>query len=147
MPVNTEGYMDTSDTKRKRHVEAWLERVNYDIETAEAMYKTGRYLYVVFMAQQAIEKAVKAIIEAEGKIVPFEHNLRRLLNIALTENLKDFSDVWWTKIDFLSQYYLNARYKEDILELQEKITSEAAEEFLYFAKEVTEWCTLKIRLI
>lgn len=34
------------------------------------------------------------------------------------------TDVWWTKIDFLSQYYLNARYKEDILELQEKITRE-----------------------
>lgn len=136
--------MDISDPKRKKHVEAWLERVNYDIETAEAMHKTGRYIYVVFMAQQAVEKAIKALIEAEGKLIPFEHNLRRLLNIALTETLKDFPDVWWTKIDFLSQYYLNARYKEDILELQEKITSEVAKEFLWFAKEVTEWCTQEI---
>ena len=136
--------MDISDPKRKRHVEAWLERVNYDIETAEAMHKTGRYIYVVFMAQQAVEKAIKALIEAEGKLIPFEHNLRRLLNIALPENLKVFPDVWWTKIDFLSQYYLNARYKEDILELQEKITFEVAKEFLCFAKEVTEWCTQEI---
>ena len=135
---------NTSEPKRKRHIEAWLERVNYDIETAEAMYKTGRYLYVVFLAQQAIEKAIKAIIAAKGKVVPLEHNLRRLLNTALTENLKDFPDGWWTKIDFLSQYYLNARYKEDILELQEKITSEVAKEFLFFTKEVTAWCTQEI---
>jgi HEPN domain-containing protein len=38
-------------------VEIWMERVNYDWETARAMHKTGRYLYVVFMCQQAIEKA------------------------------------------------------------------------------------------
>ena len=50
-------------------------------------------------------------------------------------------------IDFLSQYYLNARYKEDIVKLQSKITSEVAKEFLDFAKEVTEWCIQKIKLI
>lgn len=137
--------MDISDSKRKKHVEAWLERVNYDIETVEAMYKTGRYLYVVFMAQQAIEKAIKGVIEAEGKVIPFEHNLRRLLNI--TEGIKDFPDDWWQKIDFLSQYYLNARYKEDIAILRKKITSEVAKEFLSFAREVTEWCTLKIKSV
>ncbi|MCC6326716.1 MAG: hypothetical protein DCC43_04880 [Candidatus Brocadia sp.] len=115
------------------------------METAAAMYKTGRYIYVVYMAQQAIEKVVKALIEAEGKIIPFEHNLRRLLNI--TGSIRDFPDDWWTKIDFLSQYYLNARYKEDITILQNKITSEVAKEFLNFAKEVTEWCTLRIKSI
>lgn len=133
------------DPKRKKHVETWLARVNYDLETAQAMYKTGRHIYVVFMAQQAIEKAVKAVIEAEGEIVPFEHNLRRLLNI--TESANNLPVLWWTKIDFLSQYYLNARYKEDIESLQAKITPEVAREFLDFAREVTEWCTQKIRSI
>ena len=38
-------------------------------------------------------------------------------------------------------------YDEDIVKLQNKITSEVAKEFLGFAKEVTEWCTLKIKLI
>jgi len=134
-----------TDPKRKKHVETWLGRVDYDLETAKAMYNAGRHIYVVFMAQQSIEKALKAMIEAEGKTTPFEHNLRRLLN--LTESIKDFPDVWWTKIDFLSQYYLNARYKEDITMLQKKITAEAAQDFLSFAKEVTEWCIAKIRSI
>lgn len=137
--------MDISDSKHKKHIETWLGRVSYDMETAEAMYKTGRYIYVVFMAQQAIEKAVKALIEAERKVIPFEHNLRRLLNI--TESIKDLPDNWWAKIDFLSQYYLNARYKEDIALLQEKITPDVAREFLDFAREVTEWCIVKINSI
>lgn len=130
---------------RKKHVEVWLERVNYDLDTAEAMHKTGRYIYVLFMAQQSIEKAVKAVIEAEGKIIPFEHNLRRLLNI--TGSIKGFPEDWWPKIDFLSQYYLNARYKEDISVLQQKITAEVAREFLDFAREVINWCTVRINSI
>lgn len=133
------------DADRKRRVDAWLERVRYDIDTAEAMYETGRYLYVVFMAQQAVEKAIKALIEAKRKMVPFEHNLRRLLIAAEAD--KDISDEWWLKVDFLSQYYLSARYKEDIALLQQKITDEVAREFLSFAKEVVKWCTVRINSI
>ena len=34
----------------------WLELADYDLESANAMFKTGRWFYVVFMCQQAIEK-------------------------------------------------------------------------------------------
>lgn len=130
-----------TQTNRQRRVEAWLERVRYDFDTAKAMYQTGRYLYVVFLSQQAIEKALKASIEATGKDVPFEHNLRKLLN---TANLtKEVPEEWWPNIDFLTQYYLNARYKEDIAALNKKITQKAAGEFIDFAKEMIEWCIQK----
>lgn len=33
--------------------EQWLQRADYDVETAEAMYASARYIYVVFMCQQA----------------------------------------------------------------------------------------------
>lgn len=36
--------------------EYWLDIAKYDLETAEAMFDSGRYLYVVFMCQQSIEK-------------------------------------------------------------------------------------------
>ena len=39
----------------------WEDVAKYDLETAEAMLATGRYLYVVFMCQQAIEKLVKGL--------------------------------------------------------------------------------------
>lgn len=40
----------------------WEGTSNYDLRTAEAMYKAGRYLYVVFMCCLAIEKMLKAIL-------------------------------------------------------------------------------------
>jgi len=36
--------------------EYWHDIAKYDLKTAQVMYKTGRWLYVVFMCQQAIEK-------------------------------------------------------------------------------------------
>ena len=34
----------------------WVERAEYDLETAKAMLDTARYLYVAYMCQQAVEK-------------------------------------------------------------------------------------------
>ena len=41
-------------------VKYWTELSEYDIKTAEAMLQNKRYLYVGFMAHQAIEKILKA---------------------------------------------------------------------------------------
>lgn len=40
----------------------WLEQGTYDLETARAMLASGRYLYVLFCCQQAVEKTLKALI-------------------------------------------------------------------------------------
>jgi HEPN domain-containing protein len=45
-----------------RVVRNWAATANYDLQTADAMYKAGRYLYVVFMCHLAIEKMLKAIL-------------------------------------------------------------------------------------
>jgi HEPN domain-containing protein len=41
--------------------EHWEDIAKYDLESAKAMYKSGRYLYVVFMCQQSIEKLIKGL--------------------------------------------------------------------------------------
>jgi hypothetical protein len=38
----------------------WLDIANYDLDTAEALYNSGRWLYVAFMCHQVIEKTLKA---------------------------------------------------------------------------------------
>ena len=35
--------------------EKWLEMAQYDLETADVMFDSGRYMYVAFMCQQAKE--------------------------------------------------------------------------------------------
>ncbi len=127
----------------KKLYQKWLERAKYDIDTADAMYTTGRYIYTVFMCQQAIEKCFKALMAFKGiEIIPI-HNLRRLAES--TDVINEVSQTDLRKIDFLSQYYLNARYKEDIEELSLQITNDTAKDFLNFSKEKIKWLTHKIK--
>lgn len=61
----------------------WITHADYDLETAEAMYKSRRYLYVTFMCQQAVEKLIKAIITLRiGVVPPRTHDLSKLATVA-----------------------------------------------------------------
>jgi HEPN domain-containing protein len=44
-------------------VQYWIEISDYDLETAESMLKSKRYLYLGFMCHQAIEKALKPTLQ------------------------------------------------------------------------------------
>lgn len=39
----------------------WLRQADYDMETAEAMFESGRYIYAVFMCHLSLEKALKGL--------------------------------------------------------------------------------------
>ncbi len=61
-------------------VSQWIERSEYDLETAHHLFQGGRFLYVAFICQQAVEKMLKAQIASQGKTPPFLHNLLRLMH-------------------------------------------------------------------
>jgi len=59
-----------------KDVEAWVAASRYDLETARALLKSRRYLYVLFMCQQALEKLLKALVTARTEPFPLRsHNL------------------------------------------------------------------------
>lgn len=121
----------------------WLERVLYDMETAKAMLRAGRLIYAIFMCQQAIEKCFKAVFAYESlEIVPI-HNLRRLAELlGLIDELEESQ---LRKLDFLSSYYINARYKEDLQQLSRGITEKAAEDFIQFSEGIIQWLCQKMK--
>ncbi len=41
-------------------IKYWIDLSDYDLDTAEAMLQSKRYLYVGFMCHQSIEKSFKA---------------------------------------------------------------------------------------
>lgn len=43
---------------KQEKIQYWLDISDYDLETARAMLFSERYLYVVFMCQQAMEKII-----------------------------------------------------------------------------------------
>ena len=123
---------------RPEHVR-WLERAQYDLDTAEAMVTTARHIYAVFMCQQALEKTFKALLAYKGRQVLPIHNLRRLAEA--TDTISALSPEDLRKLDFLSQYYLHARYKEDVQELSKQVGEGAAKQFVEFAREKIRWLT------
>ena len=76
----------------------WIEISDYDLETAEAMLQSERYLYVGFMCHQAIEKIFKAFFtKLKSETAPFSHSLSYLAKKgdfyeSFSEDQKDFID-------------------------------------------------------
>jgi len=63
-------------TKEEKYI-YWLQLAQYDLDTAQTMYTGGRWFYVVFMCQQAIEKLCKGIYNFYfGDNIPRVHNIR-----------------------------------------------------------------------
>lgn len=76
-------------------VQNWVSSSNYDIQTAEAMCKTGRYIYVVFMCHLAMEKMLKALLAQKHPedFPPKIHNLISLskkAGVVPPDDLQDF---------------------------------------------------------
>jgi len=64
----------------KKMTTNWLAAAEYDLATAEAMLKSRRYLYVVFMCHLAMEKTLKALYaEIRSKMPPRTHDLLYLV--------------------------------------------------------------------
>jgi HEPN domain-containing protein len=95
------------------------------------------------MCQQSLEKCFKALLAYENKeIIPI-HNLRRLAEVG--EVIHELDEPTLVKLDFLSSYYINARYKEDLQQLSRWITESVAQDFIQFSEGVIAWLCQKIK--
>jgi HEPN domain-containing protein len=120
-----------TETARK-----WAEQSQYDLDTARAMLDSGRYLYVLFCCQQAVEKALKAVIvQRTGEMPPRLHNLLRLAEAAGIELPIDKKRF----LGELSAYYIQSRYPDEINSLGSTITREIADKTLNKTEETVKW--------
>jgi HEPN domain-containing protein len=120
----------------RKDTKSFILSAAYDLTTAQHMYKTGRYVYVVFMCHLVIEKMLKAIIaEKTDKVPPKTHNLLYLIklsDVAMPQDLFDFV----AKINNAS---VVTRYPEDFNKLIESYPDNIVKEYLDFTEKVSEW--------
>ena len=121
----------------------WVERSQYDIDTAKAMLDTGRFLYVAYMCQQTIEKLLKALIAQLGKENFPIHNLNRLAEIA--EISKKLTTEQFNFIAELTPYHVEARYGDYKESLSEIIDAEKAGQIYKKTLEIHQWLYQKIK--
>ncbi|MEK6794934.1 MAG: HEPN domain-containing protein [Spirochaetota bacterium] len=124
----------------ERIIQNWLRLAEYDLTTARSMLKEGRYLYVAFTCQQAVEKALKAIhVKNKKNTPPYTHNLAKLIHEAGIESPPNT-----IFIEELTSYYLESRYTEEIDAVEARLTKDVADEILKHAEELFSWLRMKI---
>jgi HEPN domain-containing protein len=57
--------------------EEWFKQADYDLETAETLFKSGKYIYTVFMCHLSIEKALKGLYAKKFKKYPPKNLLKQ----------------------------------------------------------------------
>jgi HEPN domain-containing protein len=108
---------------KEKDVKSWVEASRYDLETAKALLRSRRFLYVLFMCQQSLEKLLKAHVAARTvEFPPRIHNLVRLGELTSLE----FSQEEKKLLERLSLYYLQSRYPPEIQALARKVSKSMA---------------------
>ena len=116
----------------------WIEIADYDIDTAEAMYRTKRWLYVAFMCHQAIEKTLKAYwCGTREDDPPYTHNHKRLASeCGLYERMNDGQLKF---IETVTNYNIEARYPEDKDALYRQLSKQACRQIIDETKQLMQW--------
>jgi len=124
-------------------VKYWTELSEYDMKTAEAMLQSQRYLYVGFMAHQAVEKILKAyFVSVTDETAPFSHSLSFLAK--RSDIYKSFSEEHKDFIDLLEPMNIEARYPTHKKQLMESLTGKRCTEILHNAQELQRWIMKKL---
>jgi HEPN domain-containing protein len=120
--------------------EFWFEYAQNDLDTAEAMFKSGRWMYVYITCQQALEKLVKGLY-----LFYVDDNIPRLHDIAVifgkySDKLKkQIEDEYLSLFDKLSNFYLRSRYPDYSKILSYQATKKNSSSVLTKTKEAYKW--------
>ena len=113
--------------------EEWFKQADYDLETAEAMFGIGRYIYTVFMCHLSVEKALKGLYAKKfEKDPPKIHNLNYLAEKVELDVSQEFQDF----IDRLNNLSVPTRYPDELDRLLKDYKQDATEAVLNHSKEL-----------
>ena len=68
--------------------EAWLRQANSDLQAARCTAQEGFHSQACYLAGQAAEEALKALLVAAGITPPHSHSLERLVEVLQSEGLR-----------------------------------------------------------
>ncbi len=114
-----------------------MDIAEYDLKTAEAMLTSGRFVYVVFICQQSLEKLAKGLYNYYiDDNVPRVHNISFIIN-RLVEKLNiEVEEQCYYLFDKLAAYYLQGRYPSFKEKISELVSGDEARKIFEKTKEV-----------
>lgn len=121
----------------------WIDLADYDIETAQAMYDTKRWLYVGFMCHQVLEKSMKAFwCATKPDDPPYSHNLMSLYQS--TNLVKLMSEEQAIFISEMMPMNIEARYPSYKEKMFKNLTPENCKQMLDSTREILLWIKSKL---
>ncbi|MGB9718955.1 MAG: HEPN domain-containing protein [Thermoproteota archaeon] len=88
----------------------WLKQAERDLKAARDSFNSGNYEWACFQAQQAAEKALKAVLFLRGFRAVLTHSIFELVNRVGDEELKK------EDVKFLDSVYVASRYPNSFSE-------------------------------
>ncbi len=127
----------------KQPVLKWLNVAEENLDTAQFCFDGKRYLWALFMCQQAVEKIIKALyININDKIPPKKHDLIELAgDVGIFQECSEETKDLFRR---LSRYYIKARYPDNIDELKLKTNKDTTLLILNNTREVFKWIEEKL---
>lgn len=123
----------------------WIDIAYEDLEVAEDLFKTKRWLYVAFMYHQVIEKTLKAYWNAiREDEPPYVHNHRRL-----AEGSGLYSQMSEVQRRFLGQINnmnIEARYPEYKTGIARSLNEQTCRNIINETKQMQQWILQKCLL-
>lgn len=132
----------TGDKKIPASPEEWLQHALSDLKFAKLGYESSDILFqqICFHAQQAVEKALKAVLLFSNNDFPLTHDIVQLLEIfnvagiSLPQNFNDAA--------VLTPYAVEIRYPG----LKIEINEQEVEKAVLIAEKITSWAKIYIGL-
>ncbi|GJQ58014.1 MAG: HEPN domain-containing protein [Candidatus Scalindua sp. AMX11] len=119
-----------------KNPEEWMKQADYDMETAEYLYKGGRHFYAVFMCHLSLEKALKGIHQKKFNVIPSSiNNLPYLVEKVQLQLPNEFSDM----IATLNRLRLFPYYPDNLQKMLEGYDKEKMGKIIARGREALKW--------
>lgn len=121
----------------------WLDIASNDLDTAEYLFKGGRWLYVAFMCHQVIEKTLKAYWTAtHDDDPPYTHS-----HVKLLEGCGLMAELGDERLDFIAMMVpmnIEARYPQYKQSVAATLNEDKCMYILEQTKQMQQWILQKL---
>ena len=118
-------------------IKHWVETSDEDFDVAEAMFKSKKYTWCLFIGHLVIEKLMKAIFIKvnDNPDPPKIHNLIRLAELCKME----LGEEQRRAFNVINTFNIDARYTAIKYEFSKRCTKEYTHEQFTKIKEIRQW--------
>jgi HEPN domain-containing protein len=105
-----------SESKNKAQGLRWLRTAEQDLASARVLAQAGQHANACFLAQQAAEKSVKALLYSRGES-PRGHSIQNLIDDDALRGEFEPQDEWLRRAAELDRLYIPTRYPNGLPDL------------------------------